>query len=184
MNSEQINRIFELIRKSKPNTRQNIRTIYLDRIGDGIIPYCEEHYSNEKKADVRNDLVRFVIQYAKTDKKALDFAKRTLMDKSKKVKESGLAIFAFSGDKTKIDFLKSQESNLKNNLDDLNRAIKAIQLENHNLFYPEYTSWNVTENDLNKHLKKEEFKESVDLYIKQYAKEIVPELERILGTLY
>ncbi|WP_299892338.1 hypothetical protein [uncultured Lacinutrix sp.] len=184
MNSEQIDKIFELIRKSKPNSRQNIRTIYLDRIGNEIIPYCEKHYLDEKKADVRNDLVRFVLQYAKTDKRTLDFAKRTLNDKSKKVKESGLAIFAYSGDKTQIDFLKGQEANLKSNSDDLHRAINAIKNGNHNLFYPEYNRWTITTNDLKKHLRKEEFKEDVDLYIKKYAKEIVPELTSILGTLY
>lgn len=184
MNSEQVHKMFELIRKSKPNTRQNIRTMYLDRIGNKIIPYCQEHYLAEKQADVRNNLVRFVIQYAKTDKRALEFAKLALKDKSKKVRESGLAIFAFSGDKTQIDFLQSQESNLQNNLDQLKRAIKAIHKENHNLFYPEYTSWTVPISDLEKHLNEKEFKKDVDFYIKKHAKEAVPELINILGTLY
>ncbi len=184
MNSEQIHKIFELIRKSKPNTRKNIRTIYLDRIGNKIIPYCEQHYKAEKMADVRNDLVRFVIQYAKTDKRVLEFAKLALKDKSKKVKESGLAIFAYSGDTTQINFLRSQESNLQHNLEQLKRTLNAIYEGNHNLFYPEYTSWIIPTNDLQKHLKEKEFKEDVDLYIKKYAKEAVPELMTILGTLY
>ncbi len=184
MNSQQINKIFELIRKSAPNTRQNIRTIYLDRIGEEIIPYCQRHYLDEKKADVRNDLVRFVLQYAKTDKRTLDFAKQALRYRSKKVKESGLAIFAYSGDKTQIDFLKDQEINLKSNLDELKKAISAIENQNHNLFYPQYTSWTIPTNDLKKHLRKKEFREEVDLYIKKYAKETIPELTSILGTIY
>lgn len=184
MNNEQINKIFKLIRKSKPNTRQNIRTIYLDRIGNGIIPFCQEHYLNEKKADVRNDLVRFVIQYAKSDKRALELGKLALKDKSKKVKESALAIFAYSGNKEQINFLKSQESDLRSNIDDLNRALNAIQKGNHHLFYPKYDRWIVTTNDLKRHQRKQEFKEDVDLYIKKYAKETVAELTNILGTLY
>lgn len=183
MNPEQINELFELIRKSKPKVRKNIRSLYLDRIGEKIIPYCQSHYHIERNANVRNDMVRFVIQYAKSEKRVIEFAKQTLLDKSKKVIESGLAIFAYSCDENQIKYLKSQESKLKRNKNDLDRAIKAIRNGNHNHFYPEYSKWEVTQNDLSRHLKNN-FKDEVDFYIKKNGNEVVPELIRILVKLY
>jgi hypothetical protein len=51
MNDKQINEIFEFMRVSTPLARQNIRTLYLERIGEQIIDYCFVFYQNESKAE-------------------------------------------------------------------------------------------------------------------------------------
>jgi hypothetical protein len=50
MSEEQIDKLFDLISKSKPTTRENIKTLYLDRIGESIIDYCIKHFEKEKLA--------------------------------------------------------------------------------------------------------------------------------------
>lgn len=143
------------------------------------MPYCIKHYWLEDRADVRNDLLRFTIQYARKDTKVIEFAKTALNDRSKKVRRTALSIFAYSRDKNQLTFLKSIQ--LKGNEDDLVNAMRAIENQNHNLFYPAYNRWVVTANDIKRHLNKEEFKSEVNLYIEKYASEVVPELKRILG---
>ena len=181
MDEKQVNGLFEVIRKSKPTARQNIRTLYLDRIGENIVQYCIKYYSLESSADVRNDLLRFTIQYARKSKEVIDFAKTALMDKSKKVRRTGLSIFAFAGDKNHLDYLNSKKGLLQGNEEDLQNAIYAIKEQNHHLFYPKYDKWMITTSDTKRHLNKEEFKKDVELYIEKFAKEAVPGLRKILG---
>jgi hypothetical protein len=184
MTEEQIDSIFNLLSTSKSTTRENIKSLYLDRIGDSIIDYCIKHFEITSKADVKCDYLRFVIQYAKTDNRVTDFAKKALADKSKKVRQKALSILAFSTNTDFLSLLESQRQKLKGNEDDIENAINAIKAKNHNLFYPNYDRWSVTRADKYRHLKREQFTEDVKLYIEKYGKEAVPELKRILGNLY
>ena len=181
MSEEQINKILSLIRISKPTARENIRTLYLDRIGAGIIKYCYEHYLQEKNANVRNDLLRFTIQYARKHNEVIDFAKNALNDRSKKVRRTALSIFAFNRNRDHIEYLNKVREEINGNDEDFKNAINAIENQNHHLFYPKYDRWTITTSDTKHHLNKVEFKNDVELYIEKYAKDAVPELKKILG---
>jgi hypothetical protein len=184
MTKEQIDKIFELISRSNPTARENIKTFYLDRIGEEIIDYCIKHFKKEKNAEVRCDFLRFIIQYAKIDNRVTEFARTALTDKSKKVRKKALSIFAFSLNSDFLEFLESQREKLKGNQEDIENAIIAIKKQDHNQFYPAYNEWVITLADKNRHLNKEQFTEDVRVYIEKYSKEAVPELKNILGTLY
>jgi hypothetical protein len=107
-----------------------------------------------------------------------------LTDKSVKVRRKALSIFAFSLRPDLLDLLKSLRGKLKGNEEDIENAMKAIKSQNHYLFYPMYDVWTVTVADEHRHLNKEQFAEDVKLYIEKYAKEAVPELTTILGSVY
>jgi len=94
MDKKKIDSLFLLMRKSKSTVRENLKTLYLDRLGEKIIPFCIKHYQEEKQANVRSDLVGFLIQYARKSPEVIDFAKRALNDPSKVVKRRVLPIFA------------------------------------------------------------------------------------------
>jgi hypothetical protein len=184
MSEEQIDKLFDLISKSKPTTRENIKTLYLDRIGESIIDYCIKHFEKEKLADVRCDYLSFMLQYARVDSRVTEFARIALTDKSSKVRKKALSIFAFSLKTEFVGFLESERGKLKGNEDDIENAIAAIKGKNHNLFYPSYDKWTITQADRNGHLNRAQFIADVNLYIEKHAKEAVPELISILGSLY
>lgn len=184
MTEEQIDKIFDLMARSKPTARENIKTLYLDRIGESIIDYCIKYFKNEKNADVRSDYLKFMLEYARTNSRVPEFARMALTDKSGKVRKKALSILAFSLRSEFVDFLKPQRGKLKGNEEDIENAIAAIRNKNHNLFYPSYDKWTVTHSDENGHLNSAQFNEDVKFYIERHAKEAVPELKNILGSLY
>jgi hypothetical protein len=184
MTEEQIDKVFELMSKSKPTARENIKTLYLERLGESIIDYCLRHFKEEENADVRSDYLGFMLQYSKTEGRVTEFAKIALTDKSKKVRKKALSILAFSLKADLLDFLGSQRGILKGNEEDIENAIIAIKNQNHNLFYPACDRWTITPADKNRHFNKAQFAEDVKLYIEKYAKETVSELKNILGSLH
>jgi hypothetical protein len=184
MTDEQIDKIFDLISKSKSTARENIKTFYLERLGESIIDYCMRRFQKEKSAEVRCDYLGFMLQYARTDNRVTEFAKIALNDKSHKVRRKALSILAFSLKAELVDFVKSQRGKLMGNEEDIENAIKALKSSNPDHFYPAYDVWTVTQADTTRHLNKDQFKEDVKLYIEKYSKEAVPELKNILGSLY
>lgn len=181
MTKNQIDEFFQLMETTTSAKRDTIRTIYLERIGDEIIKYCEKYFYRSSKADFRNDLLRFVIRYARTNKQATDFAIKALSDKSKKVRESAIAIIANSLDRNLITTLNEKKSSLKGNENDVDNAINAIMKQNHNLYYPNYTSWHISTDDLDRHLNHTSYQEDVQLYINKYAPELVSPITSILN---
>jgi hypothetical protein len=182
MTPTQINEFFLLMGKTSSLKRDNIRSIFLDRIGEDIIGYCEKYYRSSSKADFRNDLLRFVIRYARKNRKSTNLAIAGLEDKSKKVRGSAIAILAYSLDKCFIEILKDKKYTFKGNEESIKNAIHAIENKNHNLFYPAYTKWEVTEDDLEGYLNKEKHQEDIELYINRYAPELSKPIQEILNV--
>lgn len=180
MTRNQIEEFFQLMENTTSTKRDNIRSIYLDRIGDDIIEFCEKYFYKTSKADFRNDLLRFVIRYAQTNKNASRFAIKALNDKSKKVRESAIAVIANSLDINLIPILNSKKDLLNEN--DVENAISAIRAKNHNLYYPNYDSWHITKDNLERHLNLKEYNEDIELYINKYAPELVNPINKILNN--
>ena len=180
MTKNQIDEFFKLMEDTSSRNRDNIRSIFLDRIGDEIIDFCEKYYYRASKADFRNDLIRFVIRYAQTNKNATDLAIKALSDKSKKVRESAIAVIANSLDKDLISVLIGKKNSLKGNETDIENAINAINKQNHNLYYPNYDSWHITKDEMNRHLNLNQYHEDIQTYINKYAPELIQPITNIL----
>jgi septum formation topological specificity factor MinE len=84
MNKIQIDHFFQLMEQTTPQKRDNIRSLYLERIGEEIIEFCKKYYSQSTKTDFRNDVLRYVIRYAQINKEVINLALLALNDKSKK----------------------------------------------------------------------------------------------------
>ena len=187
MTNEQIDKIFELMIGSKPIVRENIRTLYLERIGESIIEFCRKYYLTTRNADIRFDFIRFIIRYARTNSQATDLAIIALADRSKKVRHKAIGVLAYSLKEEFIDLLENKRIELLENIDDVTNAINAINAiknKNHNLYRPEYDEWLVVNDIKDRHLDHEKFKEDIDLYIVKFAPETVDRLNQILGNIY
>ena len=186
MTDEQIHKLFNLIQKTSFTKRDNLYTLYLSRIDEYVIDFAIEYYRNEKKAELRRFYLKIITQYARTEKRVIDIAKVALNDRSKIVRQKALSILAYSLKIEHLALLEGLKEKLKGNEVDVQNAINCIKKQNHDLFYPMYHSWYPTNAQWFKtrHLDKEEYKKDIDYYIAGFAKELVPDLEKIFGTIY
>ena len=180
MTKNQIDEFFQLMENTSSTKRANIRSIFLERIGEEIIEFCEKYYCKTSKADFRNDLLRFVIRYAQSNKDATNLAVKALNDKSKIVRESAIAVIANSLDKNLITILNDKKNCLKGNETDIENAINAIMKENHHLYYPNHDTWHITKDDLSRHLNLNQYHEDIQLYIHKHAPELVNPITKII----
>lgn len=181
MTPDQIDEFFRLMENTTSNKRDSIRSIFLERLGDQIIEYCEKYYDKSAKADFRYDLLRFITRYARTSQKAKELAINALNDKSKKVRQSAIGVIAYSLDESLISFLQDKKNSLKGNETDIDNAINAIKKKNHNLYYPQYNIWHVTMDNVNRHLDVAKHNEEIEFYIHKHAPELVDAINDILN---
>lgn len=162
-----------------PVQRQNIRHIYLAQFGEEIISHCITHYRESPKAEIRRDLLRFVLRYARHRSDVIDFALCALDDKSSTVRESACAVLAYGFADRGIPKLQAlADAGKQPTARSAENAILAIRTRNHNLYYPDYHGWLVSQDDPD-----EPKDDSVVNYIEKFAPALVPGLENIYGSL-
>lgn len=169
--------LFDLMERSTPRQRDNLRNIYLSQFGAAIIPFCLEAFERSKDASFRNDLVRFVTRYARERDDVIRFAIQALADRSVKVRQSACGVLAFSCSQLAVQPLEELANSAKEpTAGHARNALEAIRYRNHNLFYPGYT-WVVVQDDPS-----EPRDETVINFIEKPFPSLVPELVRILGS--
>ena len=175
-----IDQVLDLMETTTPVKRENVRYIYLAQFGAGIIPHCIERYASASRADMRADMVRFLIKYARRHDECMAFAVGALSDRSRKVRHSACALLAYSLNNRALPALRRLlASPCAKTAEDARRAVESIVSGNHNRYYPNHSSWAVMPDD-----PAQPSRESVDRYIVRLAPELVPGLERIFGDIY
>jgi hypothetical protein len=174
-----IDETLKLIAQCSPVQRWTIRTLYLAQFGDAIVPHCIEHFHIQTQADVRSDLLRFIIRYGRHRNDVVDLAIVALRDRSKVVRESACAVLAYSfADRAIATLQEIVTSGKQPTATSAGNAILAISGRNHNLYYPAYDVWAISEDDPN-----QPKDEDVAYYIEKHAPVLVPELRRIYGHI-
>lgn len=181
MTDDQIHKFYELMTQTTPLGRDNIRSLYLDLIGERNIPFCSQFYDLSRDASVREDMVRFVIRYSRKSSAALELGIRALKDRSKHVKRNGCAVLAYSLNDEMVKHLKPLVSSKDPFVNEKAvAAISAIQNKDINLFVaPTHDAWHVTEDR-----KEPPTREDIDYYIRKNLPALIEPIEDILGTLY
>ena len=175
-----IERLLDLMASTTTQKCSNLRYIYLAQFGADIIPFCAQRYSESSDAGFRGALMRFVIQYSRTDDRAVSLAISALSDRSQKVRHSACAVLAYSLKHAVIPPLEVLLTRpCSKTADDARRAIDCIKSGNHNRFYPVHDSWVVMPDDPVQPKRK-----SVDDYIVRLGPELIPQLEKIYGNIY
>ncbi|MCA3003222.1 MAG: hypothetical protein ING68_03415 [Rhodocyclaceae bacterium] len=145
-----IDETLELIGRCTPVQRWNIRTLYLAQFGDAIVPHCINHFRIQPQAEVRSDLLRFLIRYARDRDDVVALAIMALRDRSRVVRESACAVLAYSfADRAVATLQEIVDSGKQPTATSARNAILAISARNHNLYYPTYEEWFVSEDDPN-----------------------------------
>jgi hypothetical protein len=179
-----IDSLFSLIEKLSPRCRDNVSYIYLSQFGCKIIPFCRQHFRNCKKADVKVDFLRWVIEYAKNSEEVVDFAIESLNDRNAKVRHYACLVLACSESARAIPILAKLALNREEPTSTVaGNAIAAIQSRNWYMFHRN-DSPDVTYVLPMPHNPNYPEDANVDFYIKKAFPNIVPELENILGNIY
>lgn len=172
-----IDETLELIGRCTPVQRWNIRELYLAQFGDAIVPHCINHFRIQAQAEVRSDLLRFLIRYSRYRDDVVDVAIMALRDRSKVVRESACAVLAYSfADRTVETLQEIVGSGTQPTATSARNAILAISARNHNLYYPRHDEWFVSEDD-----PIQPKDEDVAHYIEKHAPALIPDLTRIFG---
>lgn len=181
MNNKQIDKLFELMETTTPLNRENIRSLYLDCIGINIIPFCKKWYIRSSQAEMRTDMIRFTIRYARISDEAKELAIIALKDRSKNVRRMACAVMAYSLDEEMISYLNSiKEHKNTHTQEKAKSAILAIKTKDINNFVkPSYNVWSVTQDSDTLPTK-----EKIDFYIKTKAPTLIEPINLILGSIY
>lgn len=164
-----------------PLNRENIRSLYLDCIGINIIPFCKKWYMSSKQAEIRTDMIQFIIRYGRVSDEAKELAIIALKDKSKHVRRMACAVMAYSLDENMIPYLNKIKDHKNTHTQEKAKcAILAIKTKDINNFVkPNHNEWSVTQDSDTL-----PSKEKIDFYIKNNAPTLVEPINSILGSIY
>ena len=181
MTDEQIHKLFQLMAGTTNVKRANIRSLYLDGVGEKIVPFCVEYFQQSDDASFRSDLVQFVIRYGRSSQTARKLAAQALQDPSHKVRRMACAVMAYSLDTALLPLLEAAlDSEDEETMGNAQRAMDAITKQDIHLFVkPTYDQWDVSQDR-----KGPPARDDVDRYIKKYAPDLVEPLTEILGDIY
>jgi hypothetical protein len=185
LTESQIRGLLDLVVQTSQAKRDNLGHLYLAQAGAELPAYLAEYYEREPRADVRVDLLTFASPFAGSDARVLELASRALFDRSSKVREKALWLFARSGRRAALPFLRSWRPQDENDSAYRERAVKAIEQQDVQEWvrvtrYSSVGLWQFSQDTVGS----EPFKASVDRYIKRDAADLAPDLERILEDLY
>jgi hypothetical protein len=165
--------------------RDNLGHIYLGFAGVDLPLYLTEYYRTEKQAQVREDLVRFAGPAARWDDRVLELAALALTDRSRRVRQIALWLFALAGDPSRLSLLRAWHPGDSQDAEYRERAIRAIENQDAQEWvrdtpYSAVIPWQFTRHEAGS----ASFMEDVDRYVKRFAADLVPDLERVLGDVY
>ena len=181
MTNSQIRQFYELMSQTTSIGRENIRSLYLDVIGEKNIPFCIEYYKSSKDAKFRADLIQFLIRYSRISEDVIQLALVALSDRAKGVRRNACAVLAYSLRDdliAKLDVLSSHKD--EQTREKANAAILAIKTKNIDEFVkPIYDKWVVT---LDRNIGAP--MSDIDHYIRKNNPKLVEPIESIIGSIY
>jgi len=185
LTDSQIRGLLDVMVGTTPLKRDNLGHLYLAQAGTDLPRYLAEYFEREKRAEVRADLLGFAGPFAASDDRVLELASHALSDRSVKVRRKALWVFARSGERAALPVLQSWRPPDEDGAEYQERAIKAIELQDVQEWvrgtpYSGVILWEFSREQVGS----EAFNASVDRYIKRFAADLVPELERILGNIH
>jgi hypothetical protein len=177
--------LLDVIVATTPRKRDNLGHLYLGQVGAELPRYLAEYFGQETQAAVRADLLRFAGPFAASDDRVVGLAAQALSDRSSKVRRRALWLFARSGERAALTVLRSWRPPDEEGAANLERAIKAIELQDLQEWvrgtpYYGVIPWEFTREEIGS----DAFNASIDRYVKRFAADLVPDLERALGDIY